>query len=344
MNATATKIQTRLLRGFDDPSFGAEEWTRLLPLGDTDAICMTREVQRTWWETLGHGRLLLIVAERDGRTVALAPLFTSGGMIFNLCPEDYLDFVGDIGDPEILDALLNEARAQVPDFCGFQFYFIGDQSRTGQRLRDAAARLGLTCFDEGALPAPALGIAGQPDAALAATRKKSLVRHERHFQKTGTLEVQHFQDGEKILPQLAEFFAQHVARRATTEQSSIFLKPEQRAFYEHLTQRIAHTGWLRFTRVSWNGKSIAFHFGLCYHGRYLYAIPTFDIELSRHWPGEVLMRQLLLAAMAEGAKVFDFGIGDEAYKYRYATDVNHLRTWGLYPPKCVAKKSEESVP
>lgn len=342
---SAAKIQTRLLTGFDDPSFGAEEWTQLLPLGDTNAICLTREVQRIWWETLGHGRLLLIVAERDGRAVALAPLFTSGGMIFNLCPEDYLDFVGDISDPEILDALLKEARAQVPDFCGFHFYFIADQSRTGQRLGDAAARLGLTIFDEGALPAPALDMAGQPEAALAATRKKSLVRHEKYFQQHGALEVQHFQDSATILPQLPEFFAQHIARRAITEQPSIFLKPEQRAFYERLTPDVARHGWLRFTRVSWNGRPMAFHLGLCYRGRYLYAIPTFDVELSEHWPGEVLMRQLLLAAIAEGAKTFDFGIGDEAYKYRYATGVPQLRTWGLYPAESVTKKSEEgSVP
>lgn len=341
MSATATKIQTRLLTGFDDPSFGAEQWTQLLARGDTDSICLTWEVQRTWWETLGHGRLLLIAAERDGEVVALAPLFTDGGMIYNLCPEDYLDFVGDIGDPETLDALLNEARAQVAAFVGFQFYFIGDQSRTGRRLQDAAGRLGLKCFGESSLPAPVLDMAGMPEAALEATRKKSLVRHERYFQKTGTLEVQHFQDGESILPQLPEFFAQHIARRAVTEQPSIFLKPQQRAFYERLTQRIADTGWLRFTRVTWNGKPIAFHFGLCYQGRYLYAIPTFDVELSRHWPGEVLMRQLLLAALAEGTKTFDFGIGDEAYKSRYATGVTHLRTWGLYPPEQVAKKSEE---
>lgn len=337
---SAAKIQTRLLTGFDDPSFGAEQWTQLLPRGDTDSICLTWAVQRTWWETLGHGKLMLIVAKRDGAVVALAPLFTDGGMIYNLCPEDYVDFAGDIGDPDILDALLNQARAQVKDFAGFQFYFIGDQSRTGQRLRDAAARLGLKCFDEGSLPAPALDMAGMPEAALAATRKKSLVRHEKYFQQTGTLAVEHFQDGEKILPQLPEFFAQHISRRATTEQPSIFLKPEQRAFYEQLVQRIPSTGWLRFTRVTWNDKPIAFHFGLCYQGRYLYAIPTFDVELSRHWPGEVLMRQLLLAAIAEGAKTFDFGIGDEAYKYRYATGVTQLRTWGLYPAESVTKIPE----
>lgn len=55
------------------------------------------------------------------------------------------------------------------------------------------------------------------------------------------------------------------------------------------------------------------------------------------------MRQLLLAAIAEGAKTFDFGIGDEAYKSRYATGVTHLRTWGLYLPEHVKNSEEGSV-
>ena len=90
-------------------------------------------------------------------------------------------------------------------------------------------------------------------------------------------------------------------------------------------------GWLRFTCITWNDRPIAYHFGLCYRGRYLFGIPSFAIDLARYSPGEVLLRQLLIAAIEEGAHTFDFGIGDEAYKYRFATDVVQLRTWGLYP-------------
>ena len=268
------------------------------------------------------------------RTTASAiPHFAT---IFFICPEDYLDFVGDIGDPETLDALLNTARGQVPDFAGFRFYFVSDKSRTGARLQKAAVRLGLACFDEGALPAPALDLAGQPDAARTATRKKSLMRHERGLQREGELAVRQFLLAAEVLPQLPEFFEQHIARRAALGQASIFLKPEQRAFYERLTRAASEQGWLRFMRVEWKGCAIAFHYGLCYRSRYLYAIPSFAIDLAKRSPGEVLLRQLLLAAIAEGASVFDFGIGDEAYKYRFATQVQYLRTWGLYPSGPVA--------
>jgi CelD/BcsL family acetyltransferase involved in cellulose biosynthesis len=88
---------------------------------------------------------------------------------------------------------------------------------------------------------------------------------------------------------------------------------------------------LRFTRVDWNDRPIAFHFGFCHAGRFLWYKPSFAIDLARRSPGEVLLRHLLLAAAAEGATAFDFGLGNEAFKHRFATHTRRVRTWGLYP-------------
>lgn len=327
----AASVKTRRLRGFDDLSFGPADWARLLDRGQTNTVNLTWAWQRSWWNTFARGQLLLIVAEKDGQPVALAPLFADGDMVFNLCPEDALDFVGDVSDPDVLDAILENARNQLPKFLGFRFYFVPDTSRTGAHLQAAAARLGLVCTDEGALPSPWIDIASQPDTAAACTRKKSLLRHERGLAREAPLEILHLRDGAAILPHLEEFFDQHIARRAATPHPSLFLNPAQRDYYRRLALQIGPSGWLRFTRMSWKGRPIAFHFGLCYHGRYLFGIPSFDPALADRSPGEVLLRHLLLAALQEGARSFDFGIGDEPYKYRFATHSLQLRTWGLYP-------------
>ena len=50
-----------------------------------------------------------------------------------------------------------------------------------------------------------------------------------------------------------------------------------------------------------------------------------------HSPGEVRLRQLLLAAINEGASAFDFGIGEEVFKRRFATQVCGVQTWGPHP-------------
>jgi len=324
-------IKTRVLEGFEDPSLTKDAWNKLLEQGDTDTVNLTWDWQRSWWKSFGRGKLLLVVAERNGYSIALAPLFSDEGMIYNLFPEDALDFVGDVSDPSVLDALLKTARNAVEDFVGFRFYFIPHTSRTGFLLKDAAARLNLNYYDEGSLPSPFLDLKSEPEKALNMTRKKSLRRHENYFTREGKLEVLHFSKAEDILPHLEEFFEQHIARRNTTTASSLFLDIKQRDYYKRLTTEISSTGWLRFTRLNWNGKAIAFHYGLSYKGRYLYGIPSFNMELAEHSPGEVLLRQLLLAAISEGATSFDLGMGDEAYKYRFSSNVTHLHTCGMYP-------------
>jgi hypothetical protein len=133
-------VQTRLLSGFDDPTFGPTEWDLLLRQGDSDVVFLTWHWQRAWWETFGCGELRLILAERGGRPVALAPLYTDDNMVFFVGSggSDYLDFIGDIGEPEVLDALLRESRAGIDNFSGYQFYLVPDGSRTGECLNAAA--------------------------------------------------------------------------------------------------------------------------------------------------------------------------------------------------------------
>ena len=330
---TPSTLTIQILHDFDDPALGPGRWEALLGKGDTATVFVTRPYQQAWWDVFGRGDLLLTAAEEEGRVVALAPLFAEAGMVFFVGSggSDYLDFIGDIRNPEVLVALLEVVMEQVPDFLGFRFYHVPDASRTGVKLQAAAERLGLICYDEGHLAAPALDLAGDPDVARAATRKKSLRRHERWFRREGTLTVQHLTDGAAIRPHLPVFFEQHIARWAETPYPSLFNDPSQRAFYERLTERAGDGGWLRFTRLDWNGQPIAFHFGFNYRGVYMWYKPSFAIDLSRRSPGEVLLRQLLLDAIAEGAHTFDFGLGDEAFKQRFATHVHTVRTWGLYP-------------
>jgi CelD/BcsL family acetyltransferase involved in cellulose biosynthesis len=161
--------------------------------------------------------------------------------------------------------------------------------------------------------------------------KKSLVRHERGFRRDGELQVEHWRDGNAILPLLDEFFDQHVARWAATAYPSLFRKPSRRDFYRRLTSSAAAAGWLRFTRIQWRDRPIAFHFGFSYAGTYLWYKPSFAIDLAKRSPGEVLLRQLILAALQEEATTFDFGLGDEPFKRRFATRVEQVRTWSLCP-------------
>jgi CelD/BcsL family acetyltransferase involved in cellulose biosynthesis len=317
------ETKSRILAGFDDPGFKASE---------SGSIFMTKEWLSTWWETFGHGRLLLVAAERDDRIVALAPFYAESGIIYFVGSgyESYeLGFLGDVRDPSIVEALLQGASETVEDFAGFELYFIS--SALQAQLEAAAPRLGLNANEEWRVSVMTMDLRSQPERALAATRKKSLVRHENYFRREGGLSVTHTDKAEQVLPWLDELFAQHIERWAATESPSQFQEEKWRIFFQRWAVSAASRGWLRFTRLEWQGRAIAFHFGVCYQGNYIWYKPCFAIDLARHSPGEVLLRQVLLAAIEEGANTFDFGTGDDEYKTRFATETREMRGVGLYP-------------
>lgn len=332
------RVASRRLLGFNDTCLGSDRWQALLGSGSSDVVFLTWQWQSAWWETFRRGELLLICAERDGEIVAAAPLFTDAGMVYLVGSggSDYLDFVGDVNDPEVLDSLLTEARRHVRDFIGFVFYHVPDASPTSRLLKQSAERLGLAIFEESGLPAPVLDANTHPGALHAAIAKKSLVRHERYFVREGGLDVEHETHATEILPLLDEFFTQHQARWAGTDSPSLFLDDQQRQFYRALTTSASDEGWLRFTRILWKGEAIAFHFGFCYRGTFMWYKPSFDIGVARRSPGEVLLRQLLVAASNEPVTAFDFGLGDETFKSRFATEVHHVTSWGLYDPAALS--------
>ena len=302
-------------------------------------IFMTYQWQKAWWQVFGRGKLLIVVAKRDENILAIAPLFEDQSMIFFVGSggSDYLDFIGNITDKEVLENMLVLASKEVSDFLGFRFYHIPGSSQTPRILSDVATHQGWYSCEEGDLPSPVLELEKFPEQAHQATRKKSLVRHEAWFTRNGGFETHHYVNGHDVFPLLDEFFDQHIKKWDQTLFPSLFYDEKQRLFFRKLSEELSEAGWLRFTRLFWEGRSIAFHFGFNYKGSFLWYKPSYNIDMASHSPGEVLLRQLILQAQKEEAHQFDFGLGDEAFKKRFATNVPVVHTWGLYPLSSVTK-------
>lgn len=321
----------------DSLVFDQAAWNAVAALGDTCTVFQQPLFLQCWWKAYGRGQLIVVSVESERGLVAVAPLFVDGAMAFFVGSggSDYLDFIGGAALPGVLETIVGAVLERVPSLLGFRFYHVPDSSRTGARLRQVAAFLGMQCVDEGELVAPALHLGPAGGAGLQAAEKKSLVRHERGLNSVGTLSVKHIRKADEILARLDEFFDQHVRRWQATPFPSLFCEPAHRDFYMHLAAGADTVDWLRFTAVELDRRPIAFHFGFSFDGRYLWYKPSFEIELSRKSPGEALLRQLLLAAVDEGSRIFDFGLGDEAFKKRFADRLQTVRTWGLYPASSV---------
>lgn len=333
------RTSVRLLDGFEDPALEPASWQRLLERGATNTVFLTRWWQQVWWDVFGRGRLLLIGVFRGDDLVGVAPLFADSGMIFftGSGGSDYLDFIGTMESPDVLTEVLGIARDTIPDFVGFRFYHIPDESVNALWLQSAAQRLGFACYNEGDLRAPFIDLRTTGDSLA---YKKALVYQERLLKKGGSISIEHYNHRKGIMPKLDLFFEQHISRWASTPHTSQFIKPTEREFYTTLTERPEAEAWLRFTIVTFNKQPIAFHFGFNYGGVYTFYKPTYAVEYARYSPGQVLLRHILLAAVAENSKIFDFGLGEEAYKARFATGSRTIRTWGIYPRELASHQME----
>lgn len=157
-------------------------------------------------------------------------------------------------------------------------------------------------------------------AADAASRKKSLKRHTNKLARQGALRFVTLTRPAEVDARLHTFFEQHVAEWGTGT-PSIFCDPANREFYHALVARLAPTGAVRLLEVVLDGAVIAAHFGFVYGGRFTWYKPTYEPAYSRFSPGEVLLKRLIEEATHEPVVEFDFTVGDEAFKLRFATSI-----------------------
>ena len=137
-----------------------------------------------------------------------------------------------------------------------------------------------------------------------------------------------------ILPQLGEFFEQHISQSEMSSDPSPFLKHHRRAFLERWTRLAASTGWLRFTRLEVSGRPAALEYGWCYRGTYFRGPSSVAVDLAHRSPDQILKRRLLLSATQEGVSTYDLGTDDEgSCQSFYPTRVKYTDVWGLYPPQ-----------
>jgi len=326
-------VRAWVLDGFDDPALGDEQWDALLRSGDTAVPHLTRQWQRAWWDSLGPGRLLLIAAEQAGRIVALAPMYSQQGMVYfaGSGDADYLDFIGDIGAPEVLDAILGVAAAATAHFCGIRLFAIHGASRTGPRLQAAAARLGWWCYARSRSLTARLDLIAGRDHAVAAANGPKVSKRERYFSRHGSLELREFAGPAEITPRLETMFDQHVARWAASGVESRFAEAPHRLCLANLIDRSGTAFRPKLTCLEWRGRAIACELAWIYGDTYFAVVSCFAPDLAPRSPGQVLQRQIVLAALRDGLAAYDFGEGDYPYKLKYATDISHVETWDLFP-------------
>jgi CelD/BcsL family acetyltransferase involved in cellulose biosynthesis len=108
-----------------------------------------------------------------------------------------------------------------------------------------------------------------------------------------------------------------------------------------LFRQLRKAGGLVVSSLSVGDKLMAVHFGAFYQGWFGSWIPAYDPALNVYSPGRLLLEELLKDSHARKHSEFDFLIGDEKYKFTYATHNRVIGPVGTPPLRDrLAKEAE----
>jgi hypothetical protein len=97
--------------------------------------------------------------------------------------------------------------------------------------------------------------------------------------------------------------------------------PQNVAMFRELCRR----GLVIVSSLSAGERLVAVHLGALWQRRFFSWVPAYDREVTVLSPGRLLLEHLLVEGHGRGDAEFDFLVGDEPYKYHYAT---HRRVVG----------------
>lgn len=88
---------------------------------------------------------------------------------------------------------------------------------------------------------------------------------------------------------------------------------------------------------------ISSHLGALHDGRMYWWIPAYDTTFARYGPGRLMLHALLDHSQRAGHREFDFLIGEEAYKWHYATHTRVVAPVGAAPLTLRARTATRRV-
>ena len=327
-------FEIKVIRELDELRALRDEWSTLFESAGTKTLYQSHLWHDLWLTSYlrSDDVLSIITVRREGRLVGIAPFLLRNRKVNGLTERtlsliggqnfasDYCDLIAGEGHPEIVEAVVNFLFDHLPDWTYLDLVNLpGHSPHYEPLIRALKRRTSLVLIDKIA-DAPTL-ILNDYEAARGLLRKKSIKNKHNFLSKQGDLQFIELHACGRAESSLEKFFEQHIERWAALSKPSLFSNEVNRKFYRSLVKELSHLGMLRFCALELDGKPIAFHFGFELDRRFYYYKPTFDVGIREHSPGQVLLRFLLDAAITRELAEFDFTLGDEEYKYRFANTI-----------------------
>lgn len=328
--------QCRILTDFAELERLSADWNRLQSASGDGEIFQHFAWITAWWQSLGKGcRLFTPVVLRGGRVVAILPLVLDGRRLrfLGYSVSDYNHFLAepDAGSAA-LQLCLDTLRAQAGAWDEVLMENVPESSLLAGCIRSLPVRWQRSMVATTGDPCPTMLLGANRQDVLKSSMDK-LKRAVNRLRRTGNLSFRHITDPAEVAVHLPEFFRQHIRRSAVAGRRSGFLDANYVSFYRMLVERMDPEKEIRFSVLEHGGRAIAYHFGSLLHGKYFWYKPAFDVDLWDLAPGQAMLWHLFDYLRTADAKEFDFGRGDETFKYRFSNHVRKNLTLVFYAPR-----------
>jgi hypothetical protein len=110
-----------------------------------------------------------------------------------------------------------------------------------------------------------------------------------------------------------------------------------------LFRALRRAGALAVSTLSAGGRLIAAHLGAIADGSLYWWVPAYDPAYAKYSAGRLMLESMLEQSHALGHKQFDFLIGDEDYKWHYATHNREIGPLGTPPLRVRARAAVRNV-
>ena len=328
----------------------AAGWESLRAAASTEAVFLTPEWLDAWWRHLGPGAratelgggasgsercpLVFVMMEGD-RVHGIAPLYRTplgrtGLRVLRPLGtgvSDYLDLLL-LSEPAArmaaLRTLVDGLVERQDGWHALDLRGLPAESPTIGELAAVAEALALPCALLPGYTRPAISLDGTFEAFLKSKPGRFRYNLRSRLKRLGQLGEVRFRSVDRpsdVPAALDTLAALHARRWAGQHTATIFSSSERgRRFYAEASSQYAARGLLDLTLLVAGERVVAGSLSFVDRDTWYYYLPAWDPDLAALAPSSLLLAHLVEAAYARGLRRFDFMLGEEPYKARWATE------------------------